>query len=247
MIQNVIKGDIMALAEILKTFMRENNISAGEIAEKMGVARSTVTHWSNGFRRPRTPQQYQRLAQLIGVDYKTLLKDELLDKSEIAKIIPFSDIQKKINGVTVGVLEMVAGFGSEGVLDVDFKIDYEIVLPKEFLGNVSPKYAKVIRCLGDSMEPEFENNDYLLIEMLGGRDFVKRAGIYLVRVGDVVYIKRVEFLPDGDLKLISVNPSYGVFQPVKDYGYDYEILAAVYGKISIKLGSGFQFDNQGIK
>lgn len=236
----------MALAEILKKYMQENGVTAKEIAKELHMSRQTITHWSNGIRKPRTPAQYQKLSKLLGIDYQILIGNELLDDYEISKIIPIHDT-KKSNSISIGVFEMVAGFGTEGTLDTDFKVEYMIELPKEFLGSVSSKYARIIRCLGDSMMPEFENGDYLLIEMLGGRNFIKRAGIYLVRVGDVVYIKRVEFLPDGDVKLISINQSYGVMQPIKDYGYEYEILGAVYGKIAVKIGAGFQFDSQGIK
>lgn len=237
----------MALAEILKTFMRENRITAETIANQMGVTKGAITHWSNGIRKPKSHIQYQKLAKLLNVDIKKLLDDELLDENQIAKILPLTTQTQNKNSINIGVLEMVAGFGTEGILDINFKIDYELSLPKEFLGGVSAKHAKIIRCLGDSMEPEFSNGDYLLIEMLDGRYFIRREGIYLVRVGEIVYIKRVQFLPDGDAKLISVNPNYGVLQPLKDLGYDYEILGAVYGRISVKLGSGFQFDNQGIK
>lgn len=236
----------MALAEILKAFMKKNGITAETIANQMGVTKGAVIHWSNGIRKPKMHSQYQKLAKLLNIDIENLIDSKILDDAEIAKIIPLTRTNDKAT-TNVGVLEMVAGFGTEGVLDVNFKIDYELCLPKEFLGKIPAKHARIIRCLGDSMEPEFQNGDYLLVEMLDGRYFIKREGIYLVRVGEIVYIKRVLFLPNGDAKLISINPSYGIIQPIKDLGYEYEILGAVYGKISVKLGSGFQFDNQGIK
>lgn len=236
----------MALAEILKAFMSENRVTAEEISSKVGVSRATITHWSNGIRKPKTYVQYQKLAKIMGIDdYRTLMGDELLDDTEVSKIVPIADV-KKTNVVSIGVLDMVAGFGTEGALDPEFKVSCELALPKEFLGSVNPKFAKIIKCLGDSMEPAFHDGDYLLIEMLGGRKFIKRAGIYLVRLNDIVYIKRVEFMPNNDLRLISLNPSYSGFT-ASSTGYDYEILGCVYGRISVKIGAGFQFDNQGIK
>ena len=96
------------------------------------------------------------------------------------------------------------------------------------------------------MLPEFNDGDYILVEMLGGRDYIKRPSIYLVRLSDVVYIKRIEFLPNNDIRLISINPTYPPFL-ASETGYEWEILGAVYGKISVKLGSGFQFASQGVK
>lgn len=164
-------------------------------------------------------------------------------------IIKIIEKQKELEIFTspkIDVLDMVGGFGAEGYIDPDFKVSRRINMPQEFLGKISPKYAKIIQCYGDSMMPEFNDGDYLLVEFLGGRDYIKRPGIYLVRLGDVVYIKRIEFLPNNDINLISINPAYPAFT-ASSKGYAWEILGAVYGKITVKIGSGFQFANQGVK
>lgn len=231
----------MSLSSYLAAFMDERKITAEQIANRLGVSKQAIYHWRSGIRKPRGVSQYKQLAELMGVDYTELLDDGI----ETPPLLPLSTINKETP--KIGILSMVAGFGAEGLIDPNFEIIAEMPMPTEFIGRVSPKYARAIRCLGESMEPQFENGDWLLIEMLGGRSFIKRGGIYLVRVGDVVYIKRCEFLPDGDVKLISINPAYGVFCPGRDYGLDYEVLAAVYGRIRVELGAGFQFDNQGIK
>lgn len=164
-------------------------------------------------------------------------------------IIKIIEKQKELEVFTspkIDVLDMVGGFGTEGYLDPNFRASRRINLPQEFLGKVSPKFAKIIQCFGDSMMPEFMDGDYLLVEMLGGRDYIKRPGLYLVRLGDIVYIKRVEFLPDNDIRLISINPAYPPFL-ASSKGCEWEILGCVYGRINIKISSGFQFNSQGIE
>ena len=76
-------------------------------------------------------------------------------------------------------------------------------------------------------------------------DFVKIAGIYIVRCDNAVYIKRVDFLPNGGLKLMSINPKYGdiILSPDENF----EILGKICGKISYRIEKGLIFDNQGIK
>lgn len=91
------------------------------------------------------------------------------------------------------------------------------------------------------MEPDFCDGDYMMIEMLANRNYIKRAGIYLVRLDNIIYIKRAQFLPNNDIKLISINPNYPPFT-ASSTGYEWEILACVFGRISVKIGSGFQFD-----
>lgn len=164
-------------------------------------------------------------------------------------IIKIIEKQKELETFTspkIDVFDMVGGFGAEGYIDPDFKVSRRINMPQEFLGEISPKYAKIIQCYGDSMMPEFNDGDFMLVEMLDGRDYIKRAGIYLVKINNTIYIKRVEFMPDNDIKLISINPAYPPFT-ASSTGYDWEILGCVYGRISIKIASGFQFSSQGIE
>ena len=164
-------------------------------------------------------------------------------------IIKIIEKQKELEIFTspkIDVLDMVGGFGAEVYIDSDFKVSRRINMPQEFLGKISPKYAKIIQCYGDSMMPEFNDGDFMLVEMLDGRDYIKRAGIYLVKINNTIYIKRVEFMPDNDIKLISINPAYPPFT-ASSTGYDWEILGCVYGRISIKIASGFQFSSQGIE
>ncbi|MCI6344205.1 MAG: hypothetical protein MR769_05920 [Campylobacter sp.] len=200
------------------------------------ITKAGVASWfrSSGVAEPKDKSK-QILAEILEV---TLSQIEGIEESEIK--LDSKDIRN------VGLLEMRAGFGTEGTLDPDFKVERCIKLPQEFLGKVNAKYAKIIQCYGDSMLPEFNDGDYILVEMLGGRDYIKRPSIYLVRLGDVVYIKRIEFLPNNDIRLISINPAYPPFL-ASETGYEWEILGAVYGKISVKLGSGFQFSEQGVK
>lgn len=228
--------------DVLDRLMLKHNIkSKKELSDfldnKVGYA--AIISW---YRKtnPNTPSQQiiEIMSIKFGVD-----KDEFYiqkQDNEDNEVVNYNENQK------IAVLSMRAGFGAEGSFDDSFKVDYYLQLPKSFLGNIKPRYARVIKCLGDSMEPEFNDGDYLLIEMLENRHFIKRSGIYLVRVGDVIYIQRVEFLPNGDARLISINPKYPPLQPLKELGMEYKILACVYGKISVKIGSSFQFDPQGI-
>ncbi|MCI7586435.1 MAG: S24 family peptidase [Campylobacter sp.] len=197
------------------------------------VSIDTIKGW---FRKtaPKNPsdEKIHLIADFLCVDLTKIIEKQ-------KELEPFTSPQ-------IPLLEMRAGFGTEGTLDPEFKVERCIKLPQEFLGKVNAKYAKIIQCYGDSMMPEFNDGDYILVEMLGGRDYIKRPSIYLVCLGDVVYIKRIEFLPNNDINLISINPAYPAFT-ASSKGYGWEILGAVYGKISVKLGSGFQFSEQGIK
>lgn len=147
------------------------------------------------------------------------------------------------NIILIDKLDMRAGAGSAGLLDVPYEGN-KIAIDKMIINGLNPKHLKIIEVIGDSMQPEFQEGDLALLDMVNGRNtFTKIGGIYIVRVNDVVYIKKVEFLPDGRLKLISINKEYGDMIP-HEQGYDYEILGKVCGKIHV--AKGLTFDNQGI-
>lgn len=227
--------------EAVKKLLNEKGIKNAELVqlfENKGIKISEqgIKYWflKNNPSKPDIKKAVA-LSEILNVSV-----NDILYNSELGAVFSDNKIQK------VELLEMRAGFGTEGTLDPDFKVERRIELPAEFLGKVNAKYAKIIQCYGDSMMPEFNDGDYLLVEFLAGRHYVKRPGIYLVRLGDVVYIKRIEFLPNNDINLISINPAYPAFL-ASSKGYPWEIIGAVYGKISVKLGSGFQFDTQGAK
>lgn len=233
-------GGKMFNKELVKEKMKEQGHSLESIAYALTNAGAPITKMgvASWFRAKNCGEPREKtkilLAKILNISLAELSGYTINDTTNSA---PFYNVD---------VFEMVAGFGTEGYLDPNFAVSAQIALPSEFLGNISPKFVRIIRCLGDSMEPDFCDGDYMMIEMLANRHYIKRAGIYLVRLDNIIYIKRVEFLPNNDIKLISINPNYPAFT-ASSTGYEWEILACVFGRISVKIGSGFQFDTQGIK
>jgi len=223
----------MSFGENLKKIMAEKQMTADTIAKRMGVSRGSITHWSNSIRFPKSDDLIRSLASVLGVT-----EQELINPNN-KKLYAQHD-----NIVMIDKLDMRAGAGSAGLLDVPHEGN-KIAVDKLIINGLNPKHLKLIEVIGDSMYPEFREGDLAMLDMVSGRNgFAKIGGVYVVRVNDVIYIKKVEFLPDGKLKLISINRDYGDMYP-HDEGYDYEILAKVCGKIHIE--KGLTFDKQGIE
>lgn len=152
-------------------------------------------------------------------------------------------IKQPDNIVFIEKLDIRAGAGAMGYHDVPQEGN-RIAIDKLIINGLKPKYLKVIEIIGDSMEPEYQEGDLAIIDMVYGRcDFSKIGGVYIVRVDDVIYIKKVEFLPRDRIRLISINKQYGEFLP-HEQGSEYEILGKVCGKIHV--AKGLSFDTQGI-
>jgi phage repressor protein C with HTH and peptisase S24 domain len=68
-----------------------------------------------------------------------------------------------------------------------------------------PKMLSAIAVAGDSMEPELRDGDEILVDR-SPRPF--RDGIHVVRMGDALYVKRVQHARPGRLMLVSANNAY---------------------------------------
>lgn len=72
----------------------------------------------------------------------------------------------------------------------------------------NPLELRFIHAYGDSMSPTFADGDVLLVDTgLGARDPSSREGVYVLRVDDRNFIKRVTPTFDGKLQVTSDNPS----------------------------------------
>lgn len=117
-----------------------------------------------------------------------------------------------------------AGFGS--VVSDELKTD-PMAFRTEWLKKegLAPERLAVIRAKGDSMEPTISNNDIILVYLCNGDAL--RDGLYVLRIGDSLLVKRLQFDPFGGLKIISDNPGYETQVVTKDQRADVHIVGRV--------------------
>ncbi|AQW83015.1 XRE family transcriptional regulator [Campylobacter pinnipediorum] len=259
----------MDLADIIRKARKRANLTQLQFADKLGVTQAMIAQYEtkkgeigkNGKeKKTALPgiDKLQEIADILGEDItlffpnreknkKHIIEKELKSNFEkYIELIP-SEFQIK-NTVFLPKSEMLIGAGAEGAFDLSlFESETRVAVDKKFIGGLNPANLKLFEVVGDSMFPEYDEGDLAIVDMVNHRyDFVKIAGIYVVRVGDVVYIKRVEFLPENAVKLISLNSKYGDMYPHKD-GYECEILGKVCGKIKFEISKGLTFSDSGIK
>ena len=230
-----------------KEIMREKGINQNDIVffladQGINYTLDGVKNWFRKDEKTRNNPEIKTLRALA----------ELFDTSLDELIIGGSDTLKDLsldNIVFLSKSEMRVGAGSEGVYDLAMlqKDERKIAVDKAFLKGLDTKNLRIFEVVGDSMEPDFYEGDWAIADMVAGRDnFVRIAGVYIVRMDDVVYIKRVEFLPQNKIKLISLNPKYSDMYPHKE-GYECEILGKVCGKVHCEVYKGLTFEDYGIK
>ena len=260
----------MDLSDKIRNARKKQGLTQVQLAEKLGVTQGTINQYEtkagevdNKGKPKKTAkpslEKIPELAEALDMDIseffensetlkKVIVKKEL--KNNFAKysdLIP--DENQLKNVVFLSKSEMRIGAGSEGVYDLAMLQNEErkVVVDRAFLKGLKPQNLRIFEVVGDSMEPDFFEGDWAIADMVAGRgDFVRIAGVYIVRVDDVVYIKRVEFLPQNKIKLISLNPKYSDMYPHKE-GYECEILGKVCGKVHCEVYKGLTFEDYGIK
>ncbi len=70
---------------------------------------------------------------------------------------------------------------------------------------LDPATLSVIEVEGDSMEPTLRDGDEIIVDRSVR---AMRAGIHVIRLDDVLLVKRIEAGPAGLLRVISDNPAY---------------------------------------
>lgn len=229
----------MEFSEKLRLYRKEAGKSQVELAEYIGVTQGAIVQYENGASKPKI-DKLQKIAEFLKVPIYNFM-----DEVEVNELKKSLELTEQISEtISIPKLNIFAGAGSEGVFDIALlKSDKSISVSREIIGKLNPINLNAIEIIGDSMEPEFYEGDIAVIDMVNHRyDFVKIAGIYIVRTQEAVYIKRVEFLPKGGVKLISINKNYTDI--VLNSDDDFEILGKVCGKIHFT--KGLVFTTQGI-
>lgn len=72
---------------------------------------------------------------------------------------------------------------------------------------LDPAKLSLIQVDGDSMSPTLNHNDDIMVDNRAATDSV-RDGIYVIRLDDVLMVKRLASGPAGRLSVLSDNPAY---------------------------------------
>lgn len=130
--------------------------------------------------------------------------------------------------VYVPLYNVVASGGDGSFLDAEEVVD-ALAFKREWIRTelkANPKDLVLVMMTGESMEPTLGKDDVLLVNRRVGP--ARSDGIYLIRLGDALLVKRLQFLPDSEVRVISDNPAYDPFgvRP-SDADTDFRIIGRV--------------------
>ena len=199
----------MDLSETIRKARLKADLTQVQLAEKLGVTQGTITQYEtkpgelDNKGKPKKSvkpslDKLPEMAEVLNLDVtdffdnsaaikKNIVKKELKDNFErYAHLVP-DDRQLK-DAVLIPKLQIVAGAGSEGFFDVAMlNTKGYVPVERHVIGKLNPENLRAIEIVGDSMEPEFYEGDVAIVDMVNHRyDFVKIAGVYVVRSDEAV-------------------------------------------------------------
>lgn len=119
-----------------------------------------------------------------------------------------------------------AGYGAvNGIERADDALMFKEDWIKFELG-ARPQDLCLIRVHGDSMEPTLRAGDVILVDHSACRP--DREGIYILRMGEMLIVKRLQAVPGGQVRVISDNPAFDSrVLKLADIGVDVDIVGRV--------------------
>ncbi|MGI5954470.1 LexA family protein [Dysosmobacter sp.] len=171
--------------EQLKVFRKKMGLTQADVADHLGIDRSTYAKYETGQSEP---------------NFDMLQKISLLFRTSIDVLINGNAAPTSTGGKWIPVLgDVAAGIPIEAIEDiVDYEeIDAALAATGDFFG---------LRIKGSSMEPRIREGDVVIVRKQDDADTGDTAVIMVN--GDSATVKRIKKEPDGSLVLIPNNPAY---------------------------------------
>lgn len=181
--------------------VRENQ-SRDEFSATVGVSRNTLMRYERGERRPDA-DFLRRVCEHYPVDPAWLL----LGQAEADHPIPAVEDPFSEDFALVPLYSVEVSAGHGAAIDQE-RPAARLAFRRDWLKEIGLQENKIatVTASGDSMEPTIHDGDVLLLDTTQ-RQVIKDA-IYVVRQDRLLYVKRLQRLYDGSIRIGSDNPAY---------------------------------------
>lgn len=197
-----------AVSDRINQMVVSTHLSVRELARRIGVSHVSLHQWVSGKNEP-SKDGLEALCTYFEVTPAYVLYGD--GNAPTGQAICNDDT------VSIPLIDVEASCGHGALNDqmvtlIRFiKVSYELIrryCPAARVGSL-----QIVTAVGDSMEPTLHDGDSIIVDRSETR--VRRDGMYALRFGDGIFIKRVQVTPGG-ARLISDN---GLYPPI-DAGLD---------------------------
>ena len=203
-------------------------LTQGAAGAALGMSQGGFSHLLAGRNKVRT-DHIPVLAEMLDCRESEIDPDwKLGERSNGNNVVSINANSKNI--IIVPRLD-VAGSMGNGLALPSQHIDVveSMKVSKEYLARtVSYSNASnlaIITGYGDSMEGTFSDGDLLLVDR--GVNDLKVDAVYVLALGDELYIKRIQRRPDGSMAMLSDNPKYQPYEIKNGEAEKFQVLGRV--------------------
>lgn len=173
----------------IKELRLKQNLTLEQLADKVGVGKSTVRKWETGMIENMRRDKIVLLAKALHVTPEYLLGWNEEKESTSVKSVKIPVLGRVVAGIPIDAVEEI--------------LDYEEISPE--MASQGDFFALQIK--GDSMEPRMVDGDVVIVRK---QEDVDNGDIAIVLVnGDEATIKKVQKF-DGGINLVPTNSAYPV-------------------------------------
>lgn len=170
----------------------------------IGTSLPTITRWKEGISDPKMSNVIA-FAKAADISLDWLMTGKGSPEGVDGYISQPAANDSDYKDVLIYDLAASAGTGR---LVADENIKRRLKFPNWWFNERGLQHTDVagLYTKGDSMEPTIPDNSLLLIDQ--SQTYLSDGKVYVVRVDDELYVKRIKRILGGGLELISDNPNY---------------------------------------
>ncbi|MEQ4308549.1 LexA family transcriptional regulator [Pseudomonas syringae] len=193
-------------------------LSQKDFANRHGLDASYLSQLLNGHRK-LGEKAAATLEEKINLHPGSLVNPELLSGSDTAEIIvptvapaDSRTVMQSLGFITIPHLDVAASMGSGNVPpDSQIEVIKDITVHLNWLKTQGLAFSRIenlaiITGDGDSMDGTFRDGDSLLVDR--GITEIRTDAVYVFTLDGDLYIKRLQRMTGGALRMISDNPLY---------------------------------------
>jgi phage repressor protein C with HTH and peptisase S24 domain len=195
----------------------------------MEMARNTLYNWCE---KGNIPLDKLILLGEAGVDVHYVV----FGKSSGAQNIERNNVQNSEQDreaafnstfVLIPVYDVEVSAGHGAVAYGATEISNTLAFRKDWIASrgFTNKELHIVIARGDSMSPTINDGEYVLVNTI--EKYPRDGHIYVIRNGDMIWVKRVQRLIESSLLLISDNVAYPPMQLNLDTANDVEVIGKV--------------------
>jgi phage repressor protein C with HTH and peptisase S24 domain len=205
--------------------------SLTEFAAGFGIHKNTLARYEKGESMPDV-EFLSKLCDIYRINAEWILNGiEPMHKqdsnSSPMALVEQSGLDPELY-VYIPLYNVVAS-GGDGAFPGDEEIVDALAFKREWVRSelrANPKDLALVMMTGESMEPTLSKDDVILVNRRIGS--THSDGIYLLRAGEALLVKRLQFMPQGSIRVISDNQAYEPFTVTPDTAEnDFRIIGRV--------------------